>query len=154
MIKIFALFTYWQIGIESIWLINFSVPSDHRHWVRFYFIFFSWFSAFQCVGMCGEARSYFSFPGNTVALCNRLPAAALSQGRQTRTGWHNTLGIECGQRCLFCCYPSSYLYLVLPTLVLAACMFSWYTGCFVRSSNILNKFIPWHDFRFAWERGL
>ena len=46
-------------------------------------------------------------------------------------------------------YLYLYLYLMLPTLVLAACMFSWYTGCFVRSSNILNKFIPWHDFRFA-----
>ena len=76
----------------------------------------------------------FLFPGNA-ALCNRLLLPFHKADAQERMTQH--VGNRMRTKML------------KPTLVFAACMFSWYTGCFVRSSNILNKFIPWHDFRFA-----
>ena len=139
MIKLFALFTDVQGGpwINSDLSIFFLVFLTLD--IGWDLISSFWFGLklSNLVGMwhiqCAEKLLLFLSRQHS---CFVQQAAALSQGRQTRTGWHNTLGIECGQRCLFRC-------LTHPCICICICIWCyppsyWPPACFPGTPGALS----------------
>ena len=104
----------------------FSVPPGTRHLMRFDFL--SWFSTDS--GMfweCAQRSCYFfSFPATPRFV---QQAARLLPFHKEADAQHRMTQRVGNRMRTKMCYPPSdlylYLYLVLPTLVFAACMFSW-----------------------------